>query len=381
VDMIPDVVPGVGLTDDLGILAAALAVIAMHIPPEAKEQARKRLRGQGSSPPYPGALVISLDFELHWGLMRTFSLESLNGRLLETRNAIPHTLRLFESFGIHATWAVVGFLFFRTKDDLLAALPVHRPQLNGHGPSPYEILSDLGPDEERDPYHYASSLVDQIIDTPNQEIATHTFSHCIWDQSTPDLEAFRSDLKAALETARSKLVHMASIVFPRNKYSAPLLHVLREEKTMAFRGVRDPWYTFLDRGGKPRQTLFRVFRFLDHHVPVSGSNSYGWNSIASGPPYDVPASFGLEFYYHRPWLDALEHLRLKRITSSLTKAAERQEIFHLWWHPHQLGHDLHRKLEFLRRILHHYALLRDTHGMESLTMREVAERRSLLAAT
>ena len=43
-DAIPDVLPGVGFTDDLGALAAALAIVIAHITPEVRAKARQHLR-------------------------------------------------------------------------------------------------------------------------------------------------------------------------------------------------------------------------------------------------------------------------------------------------------------------------------------------------
>lgn len=43
IDVIPDLIPG-GYTDDLGILAAALAAVAMHITPEIRARAAEKIR-------------------------------------------------------------------------------------------------------------------------------------------------------------------------------------------------------------------------------------------------------------------------------------------------------------------------------------------------
>ena len=43
-DAIPDVLPVVGYSDDLGVLTAALATIALRITPEVKQQARRKAR-------------------------------------------------------------------------------------------------------------------------------------------------------------------------------------------------------------------------------------------------------------------------------------------------------------------------------------------------
>src|SRR5689334_6215372 len=67
-----------------------------------------------------GAFVVSLDFELHWGVRDLVPLNECQQRLLGVREAIPAMLRTFEDRGIHATWAAVGMLFARGRDDLRA---------------------------------------------------------------------------------------------------------------------------------------------------------------------------------------------------------------------------------------------------------------------
>lgn len=44
IDLIPDVVPVVGFSDDLSALAAALVAVAVHITPEIKEMAKQKLQ-------------------------------------------------------------------------------------------------------------------------------------------------------------------------------------------------------------------------------------------------------------------------------------------------------------------------------------------------
>lgn len=44
IDLIPDITPGVGFVDDAGVIAAALATIAVCITPEIKDQAKKQLK-------------------------------------------------------------------------------------------------------------------------------------------------------------------------------------------------------------------------------------------------------------------------------------------------------------------------------------------------
>lgn len=63
-----------------------------------------------------GALVISLDFELSWGI-RDFESIGNRNKILPTRQVVPMLLEMFKKYDIHATWATVGFLFFESKTE------------------------------------------------------------------------------------------------------------------------------------------------------------------------------------------------------------------------------------------------------------------------
>src|SRR5258708_20869677 len=83
-----------------------------------------------SSIPEPayGALVISLDFELHWGVRHTLRPDGpYRSNLLGARIAVPRLLDLFEEFGAGVTWATVGFLFPRTSQQPEECSPPPRP--------------------------------------------------------------------------------------------------------------------------------------------------------------------------------------------------------------------------------------------------------------
>ncbi len=63
----------------------------------------------------PGTLIVSLDFELFWGMQDCVELERYEDHVLGGREAIPLLLELFGKHGIHATWATVGFQFASSK--------------------------------------------------------------------------------------------------------------------------------------------------------------------------------------------------------------------------------------------------------------------------
>jgi peptidoglycan/xylan/chitin deacetylase (PgdA/CDA1 family) len=315
----------------------------------------------------PGALVVSLDFELHWGVRDRLTTDAYRANLLGARDAVPAMLRLFTEFGVHATWATVGLLFFESKRAMLDGIPARRPAYAHRGLSPYDALDEVGRDEEDDPFHFAPSLIRQIAATPHQEIGTHTFSHyyCLEPGQSP--EDFRDDLAAAVEVARRTVGETpSSIAFPRNQYAEPYLTVCRESGLDAYRGSCDAW-AYRPRGVEEERLLRRGLRLADAYLPLVDARPRPRRD-AGDCPTDVPGS-----RYLRPYSAVLRHLeplRLRRIETDLTRAAFERRRFHLWWHPHDFGRHLAENLANLRRLLAHFARLRDAYGMESLTMAE-----------
>jgi len=74
-----------------------------------------------------------------------------------------------------------------------------------------------------------------------------------------------------------------------------------------------------------------------------------------------------------PRLRALEGLKLRRIKGQMRRAARRGEVYHLWWHPHNLGVETQAHLAQLEALLRYYEQLKQTYGMQSLNMREATE--------
>jgi len=155
-----------------------------------------------SSIPEPeyGALVISLDFELHWGVRHTLRADGpYRSSLLGARIAVPRLLDLFEEFGAGVTWATVGFLFARTRQELEECAPRIRPEYTNPMLNAYR--EPIGSGEAEDPLHYAPSLIAEIRRRPRQELGTHTFSHFYCQESGQTEDAFRAFLEHGLKTA------------------------------------------------------------------------------------------------------------------------------------------------------------------------------------
>jgi hypothetical protein len=75
------------------------------------------------------SFVISLDFELLWGVRdNKLSISNYGKNILGVRQAIPAMLNMFRKYHVHATWATVGLLLFDNKKELLEYLPERRPK-------------------------------------------------------------------------------------------------------------------------------------------------------------------------------------------------------------------------------------------------------------
>ena len=325
----------------------------------------------------PGALVLSLDFELHWGVRDHHAADGpYRANLLGARTAVERTLDLFATYDVAATWATVGFLFARDRRELEAASPAERPAYADARLDPYP--QTVGADEWEDPIHYAPSLIARIRQMPRQELATHTFSHFYCGEPGATPEAFRADLHAAQRIAGDG-ASLRSIVFPRNQSGAALVRVLPEVGIDVYRGNPLGRMWEVD-GAAARHPLRRVGRLLDTYLPVGGDDTVRWDSVLeAGGLANVRASRFLRPY--NPRLAVLEPLRLRRITRSLARAARQRRIYHLWWHPHNFGTHLEANLGLLRRVLDAFAALREREGMVSLSMAEVADQARAVSET
>jgi hypothetical protein len=317
----------------------------------------------------PGTLVISLDFELYWGVRDQRSLESYRDNLLGVRQVVPRLLDCFTEYGIHATWATVGFLFCQSREELLASLPASKPNYRDTVLSPYNDLDRIGANEEDDPYHYAPSLIRLIGNCPHQEIATHTFSHYYCLEHGQNVDAFRADLEAALEVAKPFGVAIESLVFQRNQVHPAYLQVCRELGIKTYRGNETNWvYAVSPR--KQASFVKRGLRLLDSYINLFGHQGHSVaDQTVDGGVVNIPASRFLRPAKARFGL--LERLRLRRILNDLTHAGENGQMYHLWWHPHNFGVRQEQNFAFLRRILDHFQSLQQRGRMVSRNMKEL----------
>ena len=310
-------------------------------------------------------LVISLDFELFWGVADSRTIEGYRRNIEGVREAIPKILALFQNYGVHATWATVGMLMCRNHAQWREIRPSILPGYKRQQCSTYAL--DLVARQHPNLF-FARPLVEQILSTPGQELGCHTYSHFYCDEEGATPEQFAADLACARHVASDLGINYRSLVLPRNQVRQEFIDVLPSSGIKVYRGNQNHW---LYRNGHftPGGLAGRAVKLADSYLPITGAHCT--QPIKSPGSINLPAS-----HFLRPWsrrLAMLEPLRLWRLKQAMTEAAHLGRVCHLWWHPHNFGLNVDLNLGVLESLLQHYLVLKDRYGMKSLSMGDVFE--------
>jgi peptidoglycan/xylan/chitin deacetylase (PgdA/CDA1 family) len=280
-------------------------------------------------------LVISLDFELRWGSRDRFGLDpdAYRANLEGVAEVVPALLELFASRGIRATWATVGALACRDWEEYFSRAPALPAGLDRS----FRVDGAYANVDPSGRLHFAPALVERVARTPGQELGTHTFSHVPFGEPGMTAEAVAADLAAvaALWTERFG-APPRSLVFPRNQVA----HVgaVRAAGIRIWRENPPVWFHQAD----PRRAnaaVTRAFRLIDDLVPRS----------APTPPLSGEVTTA-SLFLRADLNEALWRLFVRRVRRTL-ETLEPSAVFHVYWHPHNLGDAPRRRLARVTEVL------------------------------
>lgn len=317
-----------------------------------------------------GCMVISLDFEMLWGVLDHNNLMDYEKNIKNVWKVIPILLQLFSAYKIHATWGVTGLLTEESIEQCCQNMPAQLPEYNSRKYSPYEYFAFLKTVNKK--CLFAPELVEKIQKTEGQELGTHTYSHFYCMEEGQTARQFESDLLKAVESLKKYTPSVKSILLPRNQFNRNYADILKKCGIENYRGNENAWfYQSSERAGYhslPR----RMFRFLDSYIPIAGNCCYRYEDI-----YDRSGLRNMKSSrFLRPYqknLELLEPFRIKRIKHQMEYAAKNQMIFHMWWHPHNFGKYIKKNINCLTELLDYYSLLEGRYGFRSLNMCEAGE--------
>lgn len=281
------------------------------------------------------AFVISLDFELRWGMHDRLGC-NMNGYRMNLENArlaVPALLKLFTTRKIRATWACVGALGCHDWAEYFSRAP-QPPKYEDPRLAINPRYAELDP---KGHLHFAPELLVTIHASSGQELGSHTFSHLLMRERGVTEEDVKADLAAVSLLWKERFGALPrSLVFPRSQCA--FLPVIRAASIRIWRGNPRLWYYNCDEVVTNR-FIPRALRLVDSINP--------WAHRASVLEGDMTrASLFLRTNLPRPaW--ALHVARIRRELNALRPG----EIFHLWCHPHNLGAKTAARLARVEEVL------------------------------
>ena len=318
-----------------------------------------------------GKFVISLDFELHWGFFDNRTLEDCRSQLLNINTVIDKLLQMSKEYNTSITFATVGMLFAKDKETVLDYVPKLKPNYTNKALDSYELLRGI---EQKDQViYFAQELVKNIENDPLHEVGTHTFCHYYCHEKGQNIQDFKADIESAIAIAKALNIETKSIVFPRNQVQQDYLKVCEDLGIETYRG--NCWFNFNNDARKLilKEYGLILLRVIDSYFNISGSNSFKLkdHNTKDAKLINIPASRFLRPYNSR--LKFIESLKVRRIKKAMTKAAKRNEVYHLWWHPHNFANNIEENFKNYSSILKHYKKLNVKYNFESITMQKLGE--------
>jgi len=302
-----------------------------------------------------GALVVSLDTELVWGMFDTGPVDP--ERYAGTRHVIRSLLSLFDKYQIPTTWALVTHLL----TDCRVSEIDWQSHSNCYGRNGRNVALPCQQELDQDLW-YEPRILDWIENTEvDHDIGSHTHTHLVCDEATRD--DARSDLEQSMTVAEHLGIDMTSFVYPRNRISHR--DVLNDVGFEVYRGLDSRWY---ERFQLP-DSVVKGARFAEEATE--------WT-----PPTVLPRTEsglvevpGSQIFRpdHGGWQHTPQESQRSRAIAGLDRAARTGQIFHLWFHPFNFARDPERLLTAFEAVLAHAQSLVSQGRLDVLTMRDVAE--------
>jgi len=304
--------------------------------------------------------VLSLDTEIAWADAGKLPQSLYKDRFNGYQDIITRLIDLLDTYQIPATWAIVGALLLNDMNELDVEEPIYswsEPQLSSSA-----IFHTLAYDTPHW-YHYPQVL--EFIQQANveHEIGTHTFTHVYAEDPATTQSIFDSQLSAVKQQFADHNIVATSIIFPRNEIK--YLEVLSQHGINAYRGVERNWYHQV-----PGQ-LNRIAHYLDRLLAITPPTYDIETLVVNSNLINLPSSqFLLHYDGIRNWIPTQS--RVLQAKRGINSAIKKKELYHLWFHPHNLGSS-EKMFTALEQILEYVAEMREQKKIKVKTMKQVAD--------
>ncbi len=288
-----------------------------------------------------GLFILSLDTEIAWGTYGEAAIARQRRAFDNYRSLVRRLLDLLDQYALPATWAVVGHLFLKPGD--------------------VDSITLRCPDHPE--WYHAPDVIEMIRSTRTpHEIGTHTFTHTFAAEVTPT--DWDNELQMSARIHRNRNLTLRSLVYPRNHIA--YTETLPKHGIIAYRGAEQKWYR------QPSGGLGRVLSYLDYLLALPPA-TYDPAALRVGEQLvNLPASqFLMSYDGLRGWIPTAS--RVWQAKLGIEHAVRRGHLFHLWFHPFNLGSS-EKMFDALERILREVARHRDAGELQVMTMQQAAQR-------
>ena len=304
-----------------------------------------------------GFFVFSLDTELAWGgLWNQPNSERTSRDGVIERETIQRLLNMMDEFGIVATWAITGHLFYEKCEECNIC----------------PIMDLKGKDNRFDqiwgthnPMWYGADVVETLKSRDSRhEIAFHGYTHRLFDRLSKDEARF--EIQEWLKLAKRKNIVPQTVIFPQGKIDH--LDLFQEAGFICYRGkeVMQPVLSIPLLG----KVLNRINLVLSILTPQGYEVKIDPHGLVN-----IPSSQWL-FRTNRRIETILDSLnfhtfRLQPTIKSIERAAEEKKVVHLWAHPHEFRTE--KDFEKLRFVFERFAEQAKAGRLQAITMADLAQ--------
>lgn len=301
-----------------------------------------------------GTFVLSLDCELLWGCHYIGGSDRFTYLRNEHTTSYDDLLAVLDKYDINATFAFVSALGIDREE--FGCLAHTAP-----GEKYKEWLQSIFEKSiHESELWYNTNLINKVVHANQKhEIASHSFSHLRFTDSTVTQDVALREFELSYEILKkyTKESQIKTFIYPEN--CIDYLDVFYKGPFRLYRGRNESWFKKLP--------FKRLFHFIDQSLPIAPPSVILCNDAHGN--YFLPGSFAL-FRYDGIRRFIPDCIRLAKVKRGIDQAIRKQRIFHLWFHPWNLGSSKRMKHLFAQ-ILEYVKTKRLENVLKVATMSEV----------
>jgi peptidoglycan/xylan/chitin deacetylase (PgdA/CDA1 family) len=270
-----------------------------------------------------GYFLFSLDTELGWGF---FDFDHARSRLFSPdgsreREKIECLLDVFDEFGITATWAITGHLFYKECEECEIC-----PILEWEGK--YQSFKEIY--KTNNPLWYGADIIETLLTRRTRhEIGFHGYTHQIFDENKMSTDQARFEVREWLRVSNPYGIVPQTVIFPRNVIGH--LDIFQELGFICYRGKESLPKLY------QQKNFGKLIKHIDQILSLSSPHIYKLSDCKIDGLVNLSSSH--EFFgFNRSLelvLDSLHlpYIRLRRMANAVKKAASKNKVIHVCAHP------------------------------------------------